>query len=229
MSKFSWGWGHSLKNYLLMFDLKDTDLQESILDVAAGASSFNAEMFHRGYRITSCDPLYANPPDKITTQVNKMLDNLERRIDENQAKFTWRYELSPKDLMQKQRAMANIFLKDYAEGLEQKRYLPDALPTLNFKDYQFALALCANFLFDGPYNTDLDFQLASIIEMCRVAREARIFPLLDDNGDISPHVGPIMAALQAKDYGVEVREVAFQLQQNGNAMLRIWPKECQLT
>jgi len=228
MGKFSWGWGHSFKNYLLMFDLNDQDLQEPILDVAAGASSFNAEMTMRGFQAISSDPLYEHSFEEVQTKVALMLDNLERRINESKDKFIWTYETSPEALMSKQRTMAEIFLKDFEKGFAEKRYIPDALPNLSFSDYQFTLALCANFLFDGPYHHDLDFQLKAIKEMCRVSRETRIFPLLNDNGDISENLGAIMAALQAEDYGVEIREVAFQLQKNGNAMLRIWANKCHL-
>lgn len=228
MGKFSWGWGHSFKNYLLMFDLTDNDLQEPILDVAAGASSFNAEMTMRGFHVISSDPLYEHSSENIKAKVALMLDNLETRIGQRQDTFIWDFERSPKQLMLKQRAMAEIFLKDFTKGFEEKRYIPDSLPNLSFADYQFSLAVCANFLFDGPYHHNLDFQLEAIREMCRVSREVRIFPLLDDSGEISANVGPIMAALQAQDYGVEVREVAFHLQKNGNAMLRVWANECQL-
>lgn len=228
MGKFSWGWGHSFKNYLLMFDLTDNDLQEPILDVAAGASSFNAEMTRRGFHSISSDPLYEHNFEDIKSKVALRLDNLEQRIEQRQDTFVWDFERSPKQLMLKQRAMADIFLKDFPKGFEEKRYIPDSLPDLSFSDYQFALAVCANFLFDGPYHHDLDFQLKAIREMCRVSREVRIFPLLDDSGEISANVGPIMAALQTQDYGVEIREVAFHLQKNGNAMLRVWANECRL-
>ena len=228
MSKFTWGWGHSFKNYLLMFDLKDNELQEPILDVASGASSFNAEMHGRGYYVVSSDPLYASSMNDIQNKVNLMLSNLSNRIETHKERFILQDKDTLADLILKQNAMANIFVKDFVEGLQEKRYVADALPNLSFSHAQYALALCANFLFDGPYSQDMDFQLAAIIEMCRVARETRIFPLLDDKGELSPHVGPIMAALQAQNYGVEIREVPFHLQKNGNAMLRVWSNECQL-
>lgn len=228
MKKFSWGWGHSFQNYLLMFDLQDSDFQEPILDVAAGASSFNAEMKRRGYQATSSDPLYASSPDEIQKNVDEMLDNLEKRIKEHKARFVWQVDRNLEELMLKQRAMAEIFVKDFPKGLAEGRYLAYALPDLPFKDYQFSLALCANFLFDGPYHMDFDFQLQSVLTLCRVAREVRIFPLLDDHGNISLNVAPLMSLLQKKDYGVEIRAVPFHLQKNGNAMLRVWPNACHL-
>jgi len=228
MSKFTWGWGHSFKNYLLMFDLQDNEMQEPILDIASGASCFNAEMYRQGYHATSADPLYETPQEDIEAAVDKMLNHLEKRIEQRKDKFNWANQGAVSDLMHNQRAMAEIFLKDYAKGVFEKRYLPDALPNLSFRNYQFSLVLCANFLFDGPYANDIDFQIASIKEMCRVGREARIFPLLNDEGDLSDNIAPITALLQSENYGVEIREVAYHLQKSGNAMLRVWPNECQL-
>jgi hypothetical protein len=228
MSKFNWGWGHSFQNYLLMFDLQETDLQEPILDVASGASSFNAEMHQRGYQAISSDPLYAYPFEDLQQKVERMLDNLQKRILENESRFIWQREGNTEDLMLKQHAMANIFLKDFPVGVEEGRYVAHALPELPFEDYQFSLALCANFLFDGPYHENFDFQLASLLSLSRVAREVRIFPLLNDEGDISQNIAPLMSLLQIQNFGVEIREVPFHLQKKGNAMLRVWSNTCTL-
>ncbi|MAZ39550.1 MAG: hypothetical protein CMF49_05460 [Legionellales bacterium] len=228
MSKFSWGWGHSFKNYLLMFDLQDNELQEPILDVAAGASSFNAEMHGRGYYVVSADPLYALSMPDLKLKIDRMGQTLRQWIEQHKAQFLLRDKAAFEDLIAKQKAMANIFIQDFQEGVYAKRYVADPLPNLSFSHAQYALALCANFLFDGPYAKDMDFQLKAILEMCRVAREVRIFPLLDDSGEVSQHVAPLMAVLQSKNYGVEIREVPFHLQKNGNAMLRVWSNECQL-
>ena len=56
----------------------------------------------------------------------------------------------------------------------------------------------------------------------------RIFPLLDNQGKMSDELGPLMLSFQKKNYGVEVREVAYQTLKGGNAMLRIWEQECHI-
>lgn len=224
-----WSWSHSLKCYLLMFDLTTEEFCRPILDVAAGPSSFNSEMTHQGYTVVSCDPLYATPVNEIEAVSGKMIDDLAQQISTQPTQFNWGNEFpNPGELLRQQRDMAAIFCRDFAEGLAQKRYRADALPHLNFDDFHFSLALCANFIFDGSLSDDIKFQIGAIQEMCRVAQEVRIYPLLDQYGQISPHLGQIMAELQMADYGVEIRQVSYQFFKNGNAMLRVFSRRCKL-
>ncbi len=227
MIDLMWGWGHSLKDYLLMFDLREPDLQQPLLDVASGCSSLNAELTHRGYHVTSVDPLYDVSPDMIATAVGVMQTQFEQRLLQYVDKFQWTRINGPEDLLVNQRDIADVFIRDYPQGLAQGRYVNQSLPHLSFADYQFNMSVCANFIFDGPYQ-DSVFQLAAIKELSRVAKETRIYPLLNAEGDICPHLGELILALQTENYGVEVREVAFHLQKGGNAMLRVWSKECPL-
>lgn len=229
MQHTPWSWAHSLKNYVLMFDLTSEEFCHPILDVAAGPSSFNVEMKRHGYKVVSCDPMYTTAPDMIDIVSNDLIKNLSEQVKANPDRFHWGDEFSnPSELERQQRAMAEIFSHDYARGLKEKRYMPDALPNLHFGDFQFSLALCANFLFDGQYAGDLNFKIESIHEMCRVAKEARIYPLTDQNGQVSSHLGPIIAELQMKDFGVEVREVPYQFIRHGNAMLRVFARNCPI-
>ena len=71
------------------------------------------------------------------------------------------------------------FLEDFPAGLEKGRYHPDALPLLGFEDSQFDLALSSHFLFTYSEQLSADFHVAAIKEMCRVADETRVFPLLN--------------------------------------------------
>ena len=90
-------------------------------------------------------------------------------------------------------------------------------------DQQFDLALCLHQLFNED---DLDYQVKTLFELCRIAEEVRIFPLLNANGELTPSLGPVMQALQENNFGVEVREVPFEFRNGGNAMLRIWSQSC---
>lgn len=227
MIDMTWGWSHCLKDYLLMFDLVDADLQQPLLDVAAGSSSLNAELTRRGYHALSVDPLYQTSPEMISTAVGVMQNQFEQRLLAYVDKFQWTRVNGPEDLLASQRAIADAFILDYPHGITQGRYLNGSLPNLLFKDYQFTMSLCANFIFDGPHQ-DYDFQLDAIKELTRVARETRIYPLLNAEGDICSHLGQLMQALQDEDYSVEVREVAYHMQKNGNAMLRVWSNKCSL-
>ena len=80
------------------------------------------------------------------------------------------------------------FLDDYVAGKAQGRYVDAELPDLPFSDSSFDLALCSHFLF--LYTTQLGeaFHHSAIREMCRVAAEVRIFPLLALGATPSPIV-----------------------------------------
>jgi hypothetical protein len=72
------------------------------------------------------------------------------------------------------------FLEDFPQGIQQGRYIISELPVLPFDTEQFDLALCSHFLFTYSDLLSQDFHLASIRELCRVAQEVRIFPLLNN-------------------------------------------------
>jgi hypothetical protein len=67
----------------------------------------------------------------------------------------------------------------------------------------------------------MDFHLASIEEMCRVAAEARVFPLLQGYGRRSPHLQPVVGRLRELGYRVEVIRVPYELQRGGDEMLAV--------
>jgi ubiquinone/menaquinone biosynthesis C-methylase UbiE len=113
------------------------------------------------------------------------------------------------------------FLSDFPEGLEEGRYLAQSLPHLHFRDDAFDLALCSAFLFTYTEQLTLDFHVAAIEEMCRVASEARIFPLLKSYGGASPHLEPVMDSLSDRGYTATIREVPYEFQRGGNKMLAV--------
>jgi hypothetical protein len=92
---------------------------------------------------------------------------------------------------------------------------------LAFADDQFELALCSHFLFLYSDSLNLEFHVASIREMCRVAGEARAFPLLQLGSTPSPHVGPVTDHFRQAGYEVAVVRVPYEFQRGGNEMLRI--------
>jgi len=67
----------------------------------------------------------------------------------------------------------------------------------------------------------LDFHLASIAELLRVAQEVRIFPLLKLNGEPSPYTETVVEALTNKGFDVRVQSVAYEFQKGGNRMMKI--------
>jgi hypothetical protein len=78
------------------------------------------------------------------------------------------------------------------------------------------------FLYSAQFG--LDFHLASVRELCRVAREVRIFPLLDLAGNPSAYLGPVLSMLERDGIAAEVVRVPYEFQRGGNEMLRIGPR-----
>lgn len=99
---------------------------------------------------------------------------------------------------------------------------------LPFTDFTFDLALCPHYLFADEDSLRVDRHLQLIFELARVAKEVRIYPLIN-NGLPSKLLGPVLLGLQQENYGVEVRDVTSSLQPNGNAMLRVWAQQCHVS
>ena len=117
------------------------------------------------------------------------------------------------------------FLADFPLGLQQKRYQSESLPDLPFDSQQFDLALCSHFLFLYSDQLSLEFHLASIVEMCRVAKVVRIFPLLVNmTGETSPFLEPVMQKLTAQGYSIQIKQVPYEFQKGGNQLLQVRAK-----
>jgi len=215
-------WGRSLAEYIRMFDLTTTDLESRILDCAGGPASVNAEMHRLGHKIISCDPIYEFSAADISRRIDETYPAILKSAEESRETFIWTEMKSPEHVGKIRMAAMKQFLDDFPTGLAQGRYVVGALPALPFRDRAFDLALCSHFLFTYSHLFDLRFHLNSVRELCRVAREARIFPLLPNFGEAhSPHVRPLMNELSAEGFQCEVRRVSYEFQKGGNEMLRV--------
>lgn len=113
------------------------------------------------------------------------------------------------------------FLADYPAGRAAGRYIVAELPTLPFDNHAFDAALCSHLLF--LYSSQLGEALhhASLLELCRVGREVRVFPLLALGGSRSPHVDGSVAMLRSQGFAVSIERVPYEFQRGANEMLRI--------
>lgn len=115
-----------------------------------------------------------------------------------------------------------IFLADFLGGLREGRYVAAALPELPFGSSSFDLALCSHLLFTYSRLLNEDVHVAAIVEMCRVAGEARIFPVLDMfDGGRSPHLDVVIGRLRLAGFTAELVRVPYEFQRGGNEMLRV--------
>jgi hypothetical protein len=215
-------WGRSFDEYRRMFALSEADLGRTLLGVGDGPASFNAEGTERGVRVVSCDPLYRWSAAQIEARIAATFDRVLEQTRRNADQFVWTGGIGTVEQLGEARMAAmQRFLHDYDAGLAACRYVDAALPTLPLGDSAFDLALCSHFLF--LYSTQLDetFHRAASRELCRVAREVRVFPLLALDGRRSPHVDACARDLREQGYRVEIETVPYEFQRGGNEMLRV--------
>ncbi len=216
-------WGRSMDEYARMFDLGERQRSGRILDCASGPASFNCEMYRSGHSVISVDPIYEFPAAEIAQRIEETRDAILRRTAESAGSFVWDEMRSIERLGELRMRAMRLFLKDFPEGSAQGRYRTAELPQLPFRDGEFDLALCSHFLFTYSDLLPLEFHFTSVRELCRVAAEARIFPLLPSFGDAhSPHLAPLVAQLGTAGYRCEIRRVPYEFQKGGNEMLRIF-------
>jgi hypothetical protein len=216
-------WGRSLQEYVKMFDLTPDELNLRILDCAGGPASFNAEMNRYGNTVISCDPLYQFDAIEINQRIKETYQTVIDGAKATQAYYIWQDIQSPEQLGEVRMAAMQQFLEDLPLGIQQGRYITGELPVLPFSNAQFNLALCSHFLFTYSNLLSQDFHLASIQELCRVALEVRIFPLLDNfSVERSPLLPSVISELKARAYNLEIKQVRYEFQKGGNQMLRVW-------
>lgn len=221
-------WGHHIDEYQEMFDLSDSDMKARLLEYGCGPSAVNAELMDRSHSIVSCDPLFNLDKDTLRTKVSLVFADMVSQVLKHQELFDFSRYGSAKFLVDERQEGINKFFSDYNKGKAENRYLGVSEYALPFSDFTFDFALSAHYLFADLDEQDVHFHIQVIRELARVAKEVRIFPLIDRYNQPSPFLGPVLLALQQDNYGIEVREVAYHLQPSGNAMLRVWAQQCQV-
>jgi hypothetical protein len=210
-------WGRNFDEYTRMFDLTASELHLRILGCGDGPASFNVECNRRGGHVTSIDPLYRFSLESIQKRIAETYEEVLSQTRAHPDQFVWDIISSPDELGQIRMEAMQRFIDSYEAGRLENKYIPGELPALPFPDQTFELALSSHFLFLYTDNLSFDFHVASIREMLRVAREVRIFPLLDVNAHESHYLYGILETFQK--YKPEIRKVNYEFQRGGNKML----------
>ena len=210
-------WGRSYDEYIAMFSLTGEDLQKRILGCGDGPASFNAELTRRGGCIVSVDPLYQFTANEIKSRIAATIDTIMEQTRKNHDNFVWKHIKDPDELEHVRKRAMDMFLVDFQKGSE--RYFPGMLPALPFADDAFELALCSHLLFLYSEQLSVDFHIRSMEELCRVAAEVRIFPLIELNMQRSRHIKNVVSALENKGVKCRIKKVAYEFQKGGNEML----------
>lgn len=213
-------WGRSYEEYVAMFALSAEDLRASLLGCSDGPASFNCEHTRRGGEIISIDPLYAYTRGEIESRIGETFDQVLEQVRANEDEFVWTSISSPDELGEVRLGAMNTFLADVEQGRETGRYVAGGLPELSFTDNRFDIALCSHFLFLYSEQLSLEFHLKSILELCRVAREVRLFPLLELGSVPSRHLGAITELLAEEGIETELVRVDYEFQRGGDTMMK---------
>lgn len=214
--------GRTYNEYMAFFDLDKEELKgKKVLDCPSGASSFVATANKNGIKAKGVDILYQFNLENIKQQGLKSIDKIYEDVSWMDG-FNFEFYKSIKN-HKKHRAEA---LERFCKDFNKKDYHYSKLPKLQFKNNEFDLLLSSHLLFVYDDRFDYEFHKNSILEMLRVAKEIRIFPLVDFQNkhkqkekNFSPYVYKIIEELE--DYKCEIQKVNFEFQPRANYMLRI--------
>ena len=172
-----------------------------------------------GINVTSFDPIYSLPPEKIRERSEPDLESVYRTIG-NVPTYRWGYYKNPEFMRELRKRASTIFLADYKTHPE--RYVAGELPRLSFADDKFDMTLVSYFLFAYQDRLSYEFHRDSILEVMRVTREeARIYPTVTFEAQPSEFVAKLCSdpALQRFEF-TEIK-TDFEFLVNSNSFLRV--------
>jgi hypothetical protein len=212
-------WGRSFKEYREMFLLSDSDLEKRILGCGDVPACFNAELTKIGGSIVSVDPIYLFNAKEIQSRIEEIYPQVMEQLEKNKNDYVWNTIGSFDELGKTRMEAMFSFLDDYESGKESGRYIQKSLPTLTFENKSFELALCSHYLFLYSDHVNQEQHTASMKELCRVAKEVRVYPLLSLDGKKSKHLKSVMSALTDDGIDISLKPVEYEFQKGAAEML----------
>ncbi len=198
-------WGRTLEEYESMFCLSEEDKRKKILGCGDGPASFNAELTLLGGDITSIDPIYKFSKSQISNRIDEVRPQIMEQMHKNQSNYIWLSIQSSKKLESVRMSAMKNFLSDYDTGKSSNRYIDASLPDLPFSDKEFDLALCSHFLFLYSEHFTESQHLESIMELCRVSKEVRVYPLVSLDNRQSKHLPAVTRSLENNGINVTIK------------------------
>jgi len=213
-------WGRSLSEYKVMFSLSDSDFDKKILGCGDGPACFNAELSKTGGNVISIDPIYQFDAEQIRSRIEKVYPQIMEQMSNNKDDYVWNNICNVEELGKVRMDAMKMFLNDYEAGKESGRYITASLPKLPFEDKMFELALCSHYLFLYSEHVNQKQHISSMRELCRVANEVRVYPLLSiDNNKQSKHLEPVLSALSDSGISATLVPVEYEFQRGAAEML----------
>lgn len=216
--------GRTFEEYRRYFLLKPDDLVgKRVLDVAGGVSSFCAEANKLGMKVTSFDPIYSLPPEKIIERSEPDLESVYQAIG-SVPTYRWGYYKNPEYMRELRKRASHIFLADYTTHPE--RYIAGELPRISFADSEFDLTLVSYFLFAYQDRLGYEFHRDSILEIMRVTRgEARIYPTVTFEAHPSDYIPVLQSDPVLQHFAFTEIKTDFEFLVNSNSFLRVTRRE----
>ncbi len=212
-------WGRTMEEYTKMFSLNVLSPEMKILSIADGPSTFNLQLRKIGVHVTSIDPTYNLSKEDLKACFEKSFLFNKQFFNEYPEKFNLNGSGEIEKLLSKRRKTFETFYDDYI--LNPNNYQNGELPTLNFASKSFDLCLCSNFLFLFEHLFDLNFHLNSIIELLRIGKEVRIFPLYHNVGKVSNYLQSVTSFLTINSYKWTIESNDYHVYKDGNRFLKI--------
>ncbi|TGN40743.1 SAM-dependent methyltransferase [Marinobacter confluentis] len=201
-----------------MFDLTPKDLKGRILGVGDGPASFNAELSAKGGQVVSIDPIYKFSGKEIARRIDEITPVMRAELNKHVDNYLWNDFSDVGALVTCRTSSMSIFLEDYENGIREGRYLEGALPRLPDSGF-YDLALCSHLLFLYEENLNFEFHISSLLDMCRVSDEARVYPLVNQAGRPSRFLNPSLRRLYEAGYQCDIVQVGYCFQRGANEML----------
>lgn len=208
----------SFEEYVAMFGLDSDDLPARVLDCSAGAACFVADAHERGVAAIAVDPAYASPLGDLRRLVRSDLTGCVNMVQRDVQHFTWEWYGSLERREQMRHDAAEAFLADRQN--RPSHYIAASLPQLPFGVGSFELAVCSHLLFTWSPELDHEWHRDALVELTRVAREVRVFPLVvRRTGQPVEFLPALRDELTELGISSDVRTVPYEFQRQARQML----------
>lgn len=213
--------GRTFEEYMKMFNLTVEDLTgKSILDCPGGACSFSSQARKLGADPVAVDIAYEYEIDELEVKGFQDIEHTMKQMEPVQGIYVWDQFGSIQGLKEERTRAITDCVADMR--MFPDRYVTSVLPDLPFADEQFDLTLSAHFLFTYADRLDVDFHVATVMELLRVTkREVRIFPTVDLSGERYKHMDELKLILEERGCTVSEEPTSYEFQRNAHTMLQI--------
>lgn len=214
--------GRTYEEYVAFFDLDEKDLRnKKVLDCPSGASSFIHTAKRKNIDVKGVDILYENNLKDIYKQGKISIEKIYEDVSWMKDNCFNFYKT-----IQNHKHHRVSALEKFYEDFNKKEYIYNELPKLNFEDNSFDLLVSSHLLFVYDDRLNYEFHKNSILEMLRVSKEVRIFPLVDfqnKNQDKEKNFSPFVYRIleDLKNCTCQIKKVDFEFQAKANYMLKI--------